>query len=111
MADVMDVEEAGVLDCFVEAGAEYQRTQVAPEADTYTFAEIAVRAGVTIDSKSYAATDGEDVLEDLRMVTSTMDEDQVALEVCVLLGLPKFVTIVCHFVPPFVSLRILIRCL
>ena len=32
-ADVMDVEEAGVNDCFVEAGAELQRTQVAPEAD------------------------------------------------------------------------------
>lgn len=30
MADVMDVEEAGVLDCFVQAGAELQRTQVAP---------------------------------------------------------------------------------
>jgi hypothetical protein len=27
-ADVMDVEESGVLDCFVEAGAELQRTQV-----------------------------------------------------------------------------------
>ena len=27
-ADVMDVEEAGVLDCFVEAGAGLQRTQV-----------------------------------------------------------------------------------
>ena len=37
MADVMDVEEAGVLDCFVEAGAELQRTQVAPEADAFTF--------------------------------------------------------------------------
>ena len=30
MADVMDVEEAGVLDCFVEAGRGAQRTQVAP---------------------------------------------------------------------------------
>ena len=28
-ADVMDVEEAGVLDCFVEAESELQRTQVA----------------------------------------------------------------------------------
>ena len=37
-ADVMDVEEAGLLDCFVEAGAELQRTQVAPEADAFTFA-------------------------------------------------------------------------
>ena len=33
LADVMDVEEAGVLDCFVAAGSELQRTQVAPEAD------------------------------------------------------------------------------
>ncbi len=36
-ADVMDVEEAGVNDCFVEAGSELQRTQVAPEADAFTF--------------------------------------------------------------------------
>ncbi len=36
LADVMDVEEAGVMDCFVQAGAELQRTQVAPEADAYT---------------------------------------------------------------------------
>ena len=27
MADVMDVEEAGVMDCFVQAGVELQRTQ------------------------------------------------------------------------------------
>jgi hypothetical protein len=33
LADVMDMEEAGILDCFVQAGAELQRTQVAPEAD------------------------------------------------------------------------------
>ena len=36
-ADVMDVEEAGVNDCFVEAGSELQRTQVAPEADAFAF--------------------------------------------------------------------------
>ena len=47
MADVMDVEEAGVLDCFVEAGAELQRTQVAPEVDAYTFSKIAGFDGVT----------------------------------------------------------------
>ena len=46
-ADVMDVEEAGVNDCFVEAGAELQRTQVAPEGDAFTFATIASHAGVT----------------------------------------------------------------
>ncbi len=78
MADVMDVEEAGVLDCFVEAGAELQRTQVAPEADAFTFAEIAGHTGVTVESASYASADAEDVLEDLRTVTSAMDEDQVS---------------------------------
>ena len=31
--EVMDVEEASVMDCFVQAGAELQRTQVAPEGD------------------------------------------------------------------------------
>ena len=47
LADVMDVEEAGVLDCFVAAGSELQRTQVAPEADAFTFSEIAGHEGVT----------------------------------------------------------------
>lgn len=46
LADVMDVEEAGVLDCFVAAGSELQRTQVAPEADAFTFSEIAGHEGV-----------------------------------------------------------------
>ena len=47
LADVMDVEEAGVLDCFVATGSELKRTQVAPEADAFTFSEIAGHEGVT----------------------------------------------------------------
>ncbi len=31
LADVMDIEKASVLDCFVEAGSKLQRTQVVPE--------------------------------------------------------------------------------
>lgn len=76
-ADVLDVEEAGLLDCFVAAGAELQRTQVAPEADAFTFSQIAGHTGVTVDSTDYSSADAEDVLEDLRAVTSAMDEDQV----------------------------------
>ena len=76
-ADVMDVEEAGVLDCFVEAGAELQRTQVAPEADAFTFATIASHTGVTPVTEDYSSADAEDILEDLRDATSTMDEAQV----------------------------------
>ena len=78
-ADVMDVEEAGVNDCFVEAGAELQRTQVAPEADAFTFAQIAGHTGVTVEPESYVSADAEDILEDLRTVTSAMDENQVTL--------------------------------
>lgn len=45
MADVMDVEEAGILNCFVEAGAKLQSTQVAPEADTFIYSQTASLEG------------------------------------------------------------------
>ena len=77
LADVMDVEEAGVLDCFVAAGSELMRTQVAPEADAFTFAEIAGHAGVDMESKSYADAEAADILRDLRAVTNDMDELEV----------------------------------
>ena len=54
LADVMDVEEAGVLDCFVTAGSELQRTQVAPEADAFCFSEIAGHEGVTPAVEDFA---------------------------------------------------------
>ena len=78
MADVMDVEEAGVMDCFVQAGAELQRTQVAPEADAFTFASIAGHAGVTVDEADLADAEAGDVLKALRDVTNGMDEEQVS---------------------------------
>ncbi|MCR9037414.1 hypothetical protein [Tractidigestivibacter montrealensis] len=77
MADVMDVEEAGVLDCFVQAGAELQRTQVAPEADAYTYAQIAGHDGVTVDSADLSSAKAKDVLAALRSVTNAMDEAEV----------------------------------
>ena len=78
LADVMDVEEAGVLDCFVAAGSELMRTQVAPEADAFTFAEIASHAGVEFEAKSYADAEAPDILKDLRAVTNDMDELEVS---------------------------------
>ena len=77
-ADVMDVEESGVLDCFVEAGAELQRTQVAPEGDAYTFSQIASTAGVTVKSEDLSEASAVDVLAALRAVTNDMDERQVS---------------------------------
>ena len=78
LSDVMDVEQAGVLDCFVEAGSELQRKQVAPEADAFTFAEIAGHDGVESVETDYTDADAEDILADLRAVTSEMDELQVS---------------------------------
>ena len=80
LADVMDVEEAGVLDCFVAAGAELQRAQVAPEGDAFTFSEIAGHTGVTKETKDYIAAEAADVLGDLRTVTNAMDEKEVTRE-------------------------------
>ena len=78
-ADVMDVDEAGVNDCFVEAGAELQRTQVAPEADAFTFAQIAGHTGVTVTPEDLSEATATDILQTLREVTSAMDEKQVTL--------------------------------
>lgn len=77
-ADVMDVEESGVLDCFVEAGAELQRTQVAPEGDAYTFSQIASTEGVTVKAEDLSEASAVDVLAALRAVTNDMDEKQVS---------------------------------
>lgn len=77
-ADVMDIEEGGILDAFVAAGAELQRTQVAPEGDAYTFSEIASTDGVTVASEDLSSADAEDLLAALRTVTSEMDEKQVS---------------------------------
>ncbi len=77
LADVMDVEEAGVLDCFVAAGSELQRTQVAPEADAFTFSEIAGHEGVNPVEEDFSDADAEDVLASLRAATNEMDEAEV----------------------------------
>ena len=88
LADVMDVEEAGVLDCFVQAGAELQRTQVAPEADAFTYATIASHEGVSVTEADLSNAKVTDVLGALRKVTNTMDEAQVTPGSCYLFVTP-----------------------
>lgn len=78
LADVMDVEESGVLDCFVAAGSELQRTQVAPEADAFTFAQIASHEGVRSVVEDFSDASATDILASLRKVTNEMDEKQVS---------------------------------
>lgn len=86
--DVMDVEEAGVLDCFVEAGVKLMRTQVAPKVDAFTFAEIAGHTGVTTKSEDLSEAEAADMLAALRTVTSAMDEKQVSTGSRILLIAP-----------------------
>lgn len=74
----MDVEESGVLDCFVEAGSELQRTQVAPEADAFTFVSIVQHAGVTVETAGYASATVATILGDLRDVTNEMEAEVTA---------------------------------
>lgn len=77
LADVMDVEEAAVMDVFVAAGSELQRTQVAPEGDAFCFSQIASHTGVTPVQEDFSNADADDVLESLRDATSEMDENEV----------------------------------
>lgn len=69
MADVMDVEEAGV---------ELQRTQVVPDADAFTYAQIASREGVSVTDTGLSKAKAADVLSALRAVTNGKDEVQVS---------------------------------
>ena len=73
-ADVMDIEEGGILDAFVAAGAELQRTQVAPEGDAYTFSQIASTDGVTVESEDLSEATASDILASLRAVTNEMEK-------------------------------------
>ena len=76
-ADVMDVAESGIEDCFFEAGAELQRCHVAPEADAFTFSQIASHEGIGYSTDDFGSATATDVLAKLRDVTSLMDEHQV----------------------------------
>ena len=76
-ADVMDIAESGVEDCFFEAGAELQRSHVAPEADAFTFSQIASHSGIGTSTDDFSSATATDVLAKLRDVTSIMDESQV----------------------------------
>lgn len=87
--DTMDDEETFHI-AFGRAGAELQRTKVAPEADAFTFAKLAGTTGI---SKATAATyaDGVEFLEALLVATSKMDEDEVPEEGRILYATPTLI--------------------
>lgn len=83
--DTMDDEETFDIS-FGMAGAELQRTKVAPEADAFTFATLAGLDGVT--TKAENITDGTTFLNALIEAKNAMDEAEVPEESRILYATP-----------------------
>jgi len=75
--DNMDNEETAGL-AFGKLAAEFLRTKVAPELDAFRFATYAGTEGIGKTEATYA--NGSEVLEALRLATTTMDEAEVPME-------------------------------
>lgn len=76
--DVMDNEETMML-AFGQLNAEFIRTKVAPEADAFTFSKLAQASGISKGAEKTLAT-GEEVLDELLVAVTKMDEDEVPVE-------------------------------
>lgn len=77
--DYLDNEETAEV-AFGMLGAEFQRTKVAPEADAFTFAQLAGTSGISKVSTPATLADGAAVLAALIEGTTVMDEDEVPEE-------------------------------
>ena len=77
--DVMDDEETINL-AFARLGAEFMRTQVAPEGDAFTYATLAGTSGITdLVSGGVTYSSGEEVLDALVDAMTAMDEAEVPM--------------------------------
>lgn len=77
--DTMDNEESINL-AFGQIGAEFMRTMVAPEADAFTYAELAGTSGITdLESSGVTYASGEEVLDALVEAMTAMDEAEVPM--------------------------------
>ena len=77
MVDNMDNEETAGL-AFGKLASEFLRTKVVPELDAFRFATYAGKEGIGKTTGTYAS--GAEVLEALRIATTTMDEAEVPME-------------------------------
>lgn len=83
--DVMDNAESRNI-AFTRAGAELQRTRVAPEADAFTFATICGFDGITMKQETFDGA--EAFLAALIVAKNKMDEDEVPEEGRILYATP-----------------------
>ena len=86
--DTMDDEETFDIS-FGMAGAELQRTKVAPEADAFTFATLAGLEGINKVTGTYA--DAEEFLAALLVAKNTLDELEVPEESRILYATPTLI--------------------
>ena len=84
--DVMDNEESRNL-AFGMAGAVLMREKVAPEADAFTFAQIAGTENISIGNPTTFAS-AEEFLAELLAAKTLMDEDEVPEEERILYATP-----------------------
>ncbi|MEG0873034.1 MAG: hypothetical protein RSG48_03635 [Clostridia bacterium] len=84
--DTMDNQESFDI-AFGMAGAELQRTKVAPEADAFTFATLAGTAGISVATPATFA-DASAFLAALLVAKNKMDEDEVPEEGRILYATP-----------------------
>lgn len=87
--DVMDDEETFDIS-FGMAGAELQRTKVAPEADAFTFATLSGLEGISIATPATYAN-AEEFLAALIVAKNKMDEDEVPEESRILYATPTLI--------------------
>ena len=86
--DTMDDEETFDI-AFGMAGAELQRTKVAPEADAFTFATLAGLENIT--TKAESIVDAEQFLAALLVARNAMDEAEVPQENRLLYATPTLI--------------------
>jgi hypothetical protein len=77
--DYVDNEETAEVAFGMLAG-EFLRTKVAPEADAFTFAQIAGTTGISKVATGASLADGAAVMAALKVANDKMDEDEVPSE-------------------------------
>ena len=77
--DSMDNEETAEV-AFGRLAGEFIRTKVAPEADAFTFAQLAGTAGISKVATGDTLADGEAVMAAIKVAVDKMDDDEVPEE-------------------------------
>ena len=77
--DTMDNEETAEV-AFGRLAGEFIRTKVAPEADAFTFAQLAGTEGISKVETGVTLADGNEVMAAIKVANDQMDDDEVPEE-------------------------------